>query len=144
VSGTINGRPFAELTDADSRIGARLEVFAAGRYLWLPLEHVASVRMAPPKRLRDLLWAPAEVRTGPSFRDAELGEVLLPTLSPLTADDPDDLVRLGRVTAWRELGDAEESPVGMKLWLVDGEEFPLLELRELVITPLPAGPSLLA
>jgi type VI secretion system protein ImpE len=144
VSGTLNGRRFAELTDSDPRIGPRLEVFAAGRYLWLPLEHVASVRMAPPKRLRDLLWAPGEVRTGPSFRDAELGEVLLPVLAPLSADEPDELVRLGRVTEWRALDDGREAPVGMKMWLVDGEEFPFLELRELLIDPLPARPAELA
>lgn len=140
VSGTINGRPFTEITDADPRIGPRLELFAAGRYLWLPFEHVASVRMAPPRRLRDLLWAPADVQTGPSFRDAALGEVLLPALAPLTADDPDDLVRLGRVTAWRELDGGPAAPVGHKLFLVDGEEFPLLELRELVFTPRPQPP----
>jgi len=26
-------------------------------------------------------------------------------------------------------------PVGQKLWLVDGQELPLLEIRELTITP---------
>jgi len=32
VTGTLNGEPFQTLTDADPRIGARLEVFAAGEY----------------------------------------------------------------------------------------------------------------
>ena len=52
VTGTINGRAFETLEDADPRIGPRLEVYAAGRYLWLPFEHVASIRMAPPLRRR--------------------------------------------------------------------------------------------
>src|SRR4051812_12063011 len=58
VAGTINGQPFSTITDADPRIGARLEVFAAGQYMWLPFEHIASVRIEAPTRLRDLLWAP--------------------------------------------------------------------------------------
>jgi len=135
VSGTLNGRPFASLTDADPRIGARLEVYAAGGYLWIPFEHVASIRLEAPKRLRDTLWAPAIVRTGPGFRGIELGEVLLPALTPLAAQHADDQVRLGRVTEWEALPDGREAPVGQKLWLVDGEEFPILELRELDVTP---------
>ena len=68
VSGTLNGKPFESLTDADPRIGARLELFAAGQYTWIPFEHIESMRMLPPKRLRDMLWAPAIVRTAESFR----------------------------------------------------------------------------
>src|SRR5258708_1882784 len=36
LSGTLNGTPFSDLSDGDPRIGARLEVFAAGDYLWIP------------------------------------------------------------------------------------------------------------
>jgi type VI secretion system protein ImpE len=121
--------------DADPRIGARLEVFAAGRYLWLPFEHIATVRMTSPKRLRDLLWTPAVVRTGPGFPGLELGEVLLPVLAPLSWQHSEEAVRLGRVTEWVELEDGTPVPLGQKLLLVDGEEFPILELRELDITP---------
>lgn len=135
VAGTLNGRPFGTLADADPRIGPRLEVFAAGRYLWLPLEHVASIRMNAPKRLRDLLWSPAVVRTGAGFRGMELGEVLVPALTPLAWRHPDDAVRLGRLTEWAALDDGREAPSGQKLLLVDGEEFPLLEVRELDIAP---------
>jgi type VI secretion system protein ImpE len=139
VSGTLNGQPFQELVDADARVGARLEVFAAGQYLWLPFEHIATVRQAPPKKLRDLMWSPAVVRTGPGFRGVELGEVLLPVLAPLSWQHPDVAVRLGRVTEWAETDDRPPVPVGQKLLLVDGEEFPLLELRELDITPTAAS-----
>jgi type VI secretion system protein ImpE len=135
ASGTLNGRPFRTLVDADPRIGARLEVFAAGRYLWLPFEHIATVRMTAPKRLRDLLWTPAIVRTGPGFPGLELGEVLLPVLAPLSWQRSEEAVRLGRVTEWVELKDGTPVPQGQKLLLVDGEELPILELRELDITP---------
>ncbi len=134
-TGTLNGRPFSSFADADPRIGTRLEVFAGGQYLWLPLEHVASVRMEPPKRLRDLLWAPAIVRTGPGFRGVELGEVLIPVLTPLAFQHPDPEIRLGRVTDWID-GDNDESlPAGQKLFTVDDEEVPILDIRDLQVVP---------
>jgi type VI secretion system protein ImpE len=134
VQGTWNGEPFASLEDADPRVGARLEIFAAGQYTWLPLEHVSHVTMQEPRRLRDLLWSPALVQTGPGFEGMELGEVLLPVLTPeaWTSDDAD--VRLGRVTDWREHENGSEIPIGQKVFLIDGREVPILELRELVIT----------
>jgi type VI secretion system protein ImpE len=138
VGGTLNGQPFTSLVDADPRIGGRLELFAAGQYMWIPLQHVESIRMEPPRQLRDLLWAPALVRTGPAFDGLELGEVLIPVLSPLAGRHSDPEVRLGRVTEWEALDDGTEIPVGQKLFLADGEEVPLLELRELIIVPTPA------
>jgi type VI secretion system protein ImpE len=134
VQGTLNGRPFDELTDADPRIGARLEVLAGGQYTWIPLHLIASIDMEPPKRLRDLMWAPANVRTGADVRDFELGEVILPALAPGTWKHPDDAVRLGRETDWVDLDDELAAPVGQKLLVVDGELFPILELRELRIS----------
>jgi type VI secretion system protein ImpE len=141
VSGTMNGTPFQTLTDADPRIGARLEIFAAGQYTWIPLEQIASVRMHPPRRLRDLLWAPAVVRTSDDFQGAELGEVLVPVMAPLSWHHENDAVKLGRVTEWQELGDGSQTPIGQKLLLVDDQEFPILELRELDIVPAPVAVS---
>jgi type VI secretion system protein ImpE len=135
-SGTLNGKPFEWMTDSDVRIGARLEVYAAGQYMWIPFEHIASLEMQPPKRLRDLLWAPMMLHTGPSFQGVELGEVLVPVLAPFSFRHPDDAVRLGRLSVWEEL-DGVEIPFGQKTFLVDGEECPILELRRLEI----AGPE---
>jgi type VI secretion system protein ImpE len=86
--GSVNGKEFESFEDSDPRIGARLELFAAGAYLWIPLAHVESIEIQPPARLRDLLWIPALVRTGPAFRGTELGEVLLPVLAPFSFKDP--------------------------------------------------------
>jgi type VI secretion system protein ImpE len=133
VSGTLNGKPFTSLSDADLRVGPRLEVFAAGEYLWVRLEHIASLEMEPPKRLRDMLWIPAKLLTGPAFKQQDLGEVLLPVLSPFTWQHPDDAVRLGKTTEWCQDEGGDVSPYGQKMLLLDGEEFPLLELRSLHI-----------
>jgi type VI secretion system protein ImpE len=132
--GTLNGKPFRSIEDFDPRIGPRLEVFVAGEYVWLPLEHIGSIRMEAPKMLRDTLWATATVLTGPSFKGQEFGEVLIPALSPCSWKDERDEVKLGHSTEWREEGEALV-PYGQKLLLLDDEEaIPLLEIRELVFT----------
>ncbi|SPF51997.1 Virulence protein, SciE type [Candidatus Sulfopaludibacter sp. SbA4] len=141
VRGTLNGKPFESLEDADPRIGPRLEVYTAGQYMWLPLAHLASIEIQAPKRLRDLLWAPCLVHTGPKLKAMELGEVLVPALAPFTFHHSDDAVRLGRATVWEEQEGGEPIPFGQKTLLVDGEEFPLLELRRLEIAGVEEAPQ---
>jgi type VI secretion system protein ImpE len=126
----LNGTRYGVIEDADSRIGARLEVFAAGSYLWLPFGRIASLRMEAPKRLRDLIWIPAVLETRGKSRDLDLGEVMIPALTPLVFRNPDDSVRLGRQTVWEEV-DGLSVPAGQKMLLVDGEEIPILEVRTL-------------
>ncbi len=131
ISGTLNGKPFTLITDGDPRIGARLEVFAAGQDLWIPFQHITSIEVQAPRRLRDLLWAPALIRTGPGFKEKEIGEALVPALAPFSWRHADDAVRLGRMTVWEETADGEAAPVGQKVLLVDDEDFPILEVRRL-------------
>lgn len=133
LSGTLNGKPFHSIADADPRVGARLEVFAAGDYLWIGFEHIAYLNVEAPKRLRDTLWATARLRTGPSFKGQDLGDVLLPALAPGSVDSDDADIRLGRVTEWFRDESGIEFPLGRKVLLVDGEEVPLLEVRTLEI-----------
>jgi type VI secretion system protein ImpE len=133
-AGTLNGEPFESFVDADPRIGPRLELFAAGSYMWIPFEHIVSIELQAPTKLRDLLWIPSLVRTGPSFKDKELGEVLIPVLYPKSFADPNDNVRLGRETYWQEVEGGEPIPLGQKLFLVDGDEFPLLDVRNIEFT----------
>ena len=134
--GTVNGTPFETFEDADPRVGARLELFAAGAYLWIPLAHVESIETEPPKRLRDLLWLPALVRTGPAFKGTELGEVLLPVLAPGSTKRTQDSIRLGRSTEWAEV-DGQALPFGQRVFDVDGEEIPILEIRKVEFQAAP-------
>jgi type VI secretion system protein ImpE len=133
ISGTLNGKPFSSIEDGDPRIGARLEIFAAGQYTLIPWKHIASLQIEAPKRLRDLLWTPATLRTSEDFKGQELGEILLPALAPLSSESTDDEIRLGRAADWVELADGEYAPVGHKVLLVDGEQVPLLSIRNLEI-----------
>jgi len=129
--GKLNGKPFESITDADPEIGARMEVYAAGAYLWIPFQHIASVRMEPPRRLRDTLWPSAFVLTGPSFQGTDIGQVLLPAIYPFSWKSEDESVWIGRTTAWVTDDEGHEFPVGQKILKVDGELVPLLEIRSL-------------
>jgi type VI secretion system protein ImpE len=129
--GELNGASFTGLTDADPRIGANLETFIAGSYTWIPFAYIESIETQPPKRLRDLLWLPAVLRTTDDFRLQDIGEVLLPVIAPLSWKHADDEVRLGRSTVWEENAEHGDIPYGQKLLLREGEEEPILELRKL-------------
>lgn len=140
VSGTIDGRPFSRLSDADPRLGARLEVYAAGQFMWIPFEHIESILMQPPQRLRDLLWIPARLKTGPLFQGMEFGEILLPALTAAAWEYEDDNVRLGRSTEWVETATGDVVPTGQKMLIADDKEYSLLDVREILIGP-PATPT---
>jgi type VI secretion system protein ImpE len=129
--GLLNGKAFVTLSDSDPRIGKRLEVFAAGAYLWIPFDYIVSIDISPPKRLRDLLWATALVQTTPAFQQADLGEVLLPVLAPLTWKHPSELAKLGRETVWTESESGSLVPSGQKTFMMDEEEIPFLEVRRI-------------
>jgi type VI secretion system protein ImpE len=129
--GTLNGKPFDSISDLDPQIGARLELFAAGAYTWVPFCHVKSIQVQPVKRLRETLWTPAFVLAGPTFQGADMGEVIIPAIYPFSWNSSDESLWLGRGTEWVSDQEGHEFPVGQKVFVVDGEEVPLLEVREI-------------
>ncbi|HTZ74019.1 MAG TPA: type VI secretion system accessory protein TagJ [Candidatus Aquilonibacter sp.] len=141
VTGTLNGRPFQSLRDADPDLAGRLEVYAAGAYLWIPFEHIESLQMEAPRRLRDTVWAPATIRTGPEFKSTELGEVLVPVIYPFSWKSDNEAAWLGRVTEWSADENGTEYPCGQKTLLMDGEEVPFLEIRAIEFTKQAAAPA---
>jgi type VI secretion system protein ImpE len=127
--GTLNGKPFESIRDSDPQIGARLEVFAAGAYLWIPFQHIAAIQVQKPVRLRDTLWTQASVLTGPTFQGTDIGEVIIPAVYPFSWNSSDETLWLGRTTEWVRDDEGNEFPVGHKTFLVDGEEVPLAEIE---------------
>ena len=128
-SGVWNGTTFSEFSDPDPRIGANLEVFIAGSYTWIPVHYLRKLVIEPPVNLRDLIWAQARVETSADFRLQELGEVLLPVLCPLSSRHAEEVVQLGRESAWEPDEVHGEVPYGAKTMLIDGIEVPLLHIR---------------
>jgi type VI secretion system protein ImpE len=55
--------------------------------------------------------------------------VLIPALYPFSWKHPNEQVWLGRMTAWAVDDEGKQYPSGQKVWLVDGEEIPFLEVR---------------
>jgi type VI secretion system protein ImpE len=135
IRGKLNGKEFGSLRDADPHIGEKLEVFAAGDYLWISFHDIAAIKLEEPKKLRDLFWAPARLSTGPTFRSRDLGEILLPAIAALSWQHDNDEVRLGRVTDFCQDEAGDTAPYGGKVLLVDEEEVALMDVRELEIYP---------
>jgi type VI secretion system protein ImpE len=143
--GTVNGQPFQTIEDIDPRIGARLEVFIAGEYVWLPFAHIGSLAMPAPRFLRDLIWSSAAITASPALKDKDFGDVLVPILYPFSSNHERDDVKLGRETDWiLSEEDPLEIPFGQKLFVLDGERsIPILEIRSLqfddsIPLPLPS------
>lgn len=127
VSGTINGQDFTGLRNADDTLAHALELFAHDRYVWVPFEDIRELTVNSPQSLIDLMWIPASLTTwgGLSMNG------FLPVLYPLSAQQSDEQVRLGRMTDWIPLGAAGYRGVGQQVLLFGENDIPLLEIREM-------------
>jgi type VI secretion system protein ImpE len=137
LSGTCNGTPFTEIRDLDDLTGSFFEVLTGnGKYYWVPFEAVDTVEFHPPKYLHDLIWRSCHlvVRGGPD------GEVYLPALYAGSHADPDERIRLGRLTDWRGGEGSPVRGVGQRMFLVGDADMTIFEFRDLSIhSPEPAA-----
>ncbi len=125
-AGMFNGKLFQDFRDYDDFFAPVFELIVHDKYTWLPIEHVRSVKIEPPVQLRDLVWMPATIET----TDKEM-KAHIPVLYVNSGKHADDMVRLGRMTDWRELGEELYAGVGQRVFAVDGEERTALEIRSL-------------
>jgi len=126
IRGTLNGQAFDALRDGDDCLGSILEVYAHGKYFWVPLEEVGTLTMNAPRVPRDLLWIPAQLE----LKAGDAGAVFLPTRYAGTENEADVQLKLGRMTEWR--GEALVRGVGTKEFFVGSEPSSILEWRSLV------------
>jgi type VI secretion system protein ImpE len=129
VKGVLNDTPFDFLRDWDDLFGTVLEVFAKGKYFWVPLEQVETLALNPPRFPRDLLWFPARLEV----HDGQKGEVFLPALYPGSHVHPDTEVRLGRKTDLKPLEGGAVLGLGLRTFFVDEETVSLLDWRMLEV-----------
>jgi len=141
VEGLLNGTRFHAISDADPRIGSKLETIIGGRYCLLPLVHLRKVQAEPPERLRDLFWIHASVWTGPELGDERL-DVLLPAMAVGTEGSENEGVRLGRGTEWAVDRRGWDVCLGPKYLRCDDQEVPLLEVRSLEFESWSSVPSI--
>jgi len=135
VAGTLDGKPFDRLYDADERLGTVLEVFGTGGiYTWVPLEQVQSITMNPPQAPRDVILRPANIL----LTDGVSGDVLIPGLYPDTHAHADDEIKLGRGTEWVGAEGEVSRGAGGRLLFVGGAFVPFIKVNQILITTPPA------
>jgi type VI secretion system protein ImpE len=133
--GRVGEQRFGLFRDADDRVAAVLELFQGSDYAWLPIEQISRLAVTAPRRLRELVWAHAQVET----TDGSGGDVFLPVRYPGTTESPDPQVRVGGQTTWEAIEDQLVIGLGRRVFLVDDREVSVLELGAVEFERAPAG-----
>ena len=97
LQGTIDGSTAGGFMDLDDLLAPVLEIIMQDQYYWVPFSQIRKISITPPKHLRDLLWVPAQLET----TEKAVG-VVVPVLYPGSSMAEDELVKLGRVTDWKQ------------------------------------------
>lgn len=126
--GKINEQPFEWIADADSRLGPVLEAIIDGKYYWVPMSAIQRIHIESPTDLRDLVWVDAVF----TWINGGESSSLIPVRYPDTQNQPDDGLKLARKTIWDQPAEAFYTGLGQRILATDAEEFPLLEIRDIV------------
>jgi type VI secretion system protein ImpE len=132
--GALNGQEFSDFKDYNDLIGPVLEAIVQDRYAWIPFEQISRIEIDAPKQLRDLVWLPARIESAAGAA----GDIYIPALYEGSGRHPEDMVRLGRMTDWKEAGEGIYLGSGSRLFLVDGEDWAALEVRSIEFDAVPA------
>src|SRR5260370_37542949 len=135
--GTLDGKPFAWIADADSRPGPMLELILERKYYWVPFSRIRRIALQAPSDLRDLIWAPAQ------FVWTNGGEASghIPTRYPPPPPAADRAPRLPRKTEWQELPEETFIGLGQRILATDDGEHPLLQCRVIDFDQAEEAPS---
>ena len=123
IAGTLGGKEFHDFRDYDDFLAPVVELIVKDKYVWLPFEQIKSIQISPPRQLRDMIWASARVEA----TDGTIGEVYMPSLYADTSGSANDQLRLGRMTDSKQLAEDLYQTLGLRLFLVDGEDKTLFE-----------------
>ena len=135
TAGEIDGRRFAWIADADSRLGPVLEAVINGRYYWVPFSRLLKVDLDPPEDLRDLVWMPAHLQ----FENGGESLALIPTRYAGSEAAGDGLIALARKTLWSEAGGDAHHGLGQRIIATDVDEVPLMEIRSISLSQVAVG-----
>ncbi|MCI0365252.1 MAG: hypothetical protein L0Y44_02405 [Phycisphaerales bacterium] len=128
IAGVCNGEPFDDFRDMDDLTASFFEVLTSnGKYYWVPFEKVDVIEFEAAQRPRDLLWRAAHlvVHGGPD------GQVFVPVLYAGSHANDDELVRLGRITDWRQTAGPIVRGCGQRSFLVGDGDRSILELTKI-------------
>jgi len=112
----VNGADAADFRDYNDLTSAILEVIIKDSYVWVPFEQIEKITFEEPKSQRDYFWRQANLETD----NGTNGDVFIPALYNDSWRSPDDQIRLGKVTDWRDIGEDIYAGEGTKLFAVSG------------------------
>jgi type VI secretion system protein ImpE len=128
TSGTIDDQKFAWLADGDTRLGPMIEVILNGRYYWMPLRRLRSIKMEKPTDLRDMVWTAATLLLSTGAETV----AFIPTRYAGSEAHEDGKIRMARSTDWIDRG-GNLFGVGQRIWYTDVGEHPMLDARNIVL-----------
>jgi len=129
VAGSIDGKPFEWIADADVHFGPFIEAIIQNNHYWVPYCRIRQIEIEPPMDLRDMVWAPAQ------FVWTNGGEVfgLIPVRYPGSHESPDPAIRLARKTEWSEIHEGVYRGLGQRLLATNEGDVGLLEARHILL-----------
>jgi type VI secretion system protein ImpE len=125
TAGTLDGKPFTWIADADTRLGPVLEAVVNGRYCWVPFSRLQKVVLEEPADLRDAVWMPAHL----VFSNGGETVALIPTRYPDTDLAVGDAHALSRATSWRETPQGAWTGLGQRIIATSDSEVALMDIR---------------
>jgi type VI secretion system protein ImpE len=127
TAGTLDGKPFDWIADADTRLGPVLEAVVNGRYYWVPFSRLHKVDLEEPVDLRDAVWMPAHLM----FSNGGETVALIPTRYPDTELGSGDAHALSRATSWREAPGGVWHGLGQRIIATSDSEVALMDIRSI-------------
>lgn len=127
---TVNGAQAEDFRDYNDLTAGIMEAIIKDSYVWVPFDQIEKITINKPQSLRDLFWLQGAMET----TNGTNGEVFFPTLYVNSFKHNNDQVRLGRMTDWNDLGSELFIGEGTKLFWINGQDRPLLELEEIIFT----------
>lgn len=127
-AGSLDGKPFEWIADADVRLGPVCEAIINGRYYWLPFANLQRLDIEEPTDLRDCVWMPAH------FQFTNGGEAVgvIPTRYPGSESSTDGLIQLARKTDWLEASPGLFHGAGQRMLVTQEGEFALMDVRQIL------------
>jgi type VI secretion system protein ImpE len=137
-AGTLDGRRFEWIADADMRLGPVLEAVINGRYYWVPFARLTRISIEGPVDLRDVVWTPARLL----LENGGEAYALVPTRYPGTEQQEDGELLLARKTTWDERRPEFFCGLGQRVLSTDAGEVSLMDVREIAFgdSAMHAGP----
>ena len=133
TGGTIDGKAFAWIADADMRLGPVLEAVINGKYYWVPMTRLSKIAIEAPVDLRDCAWTAAQLE----FSNGGQSVALIPTRYAGT-DLTQPALALARKTEWNEPHPGFYTGAGQRLFTTDLGDYGLMDVRSIVFNPADA------